>query len=164
MSNLQQKLRENKNKIKREKFLSALDAKFSDFLTNAEVSSDVSCMKYAAFSTWDNKTNVQTTTRGEVNNWNNFTFKTWHELISVLEKFQKIKNYIGWFFADPDGPYYKISVNAFLAHIKSISNYGITHEHYYFGWVGDEDDVGIIIEHKHTPSNDGKFEISVWGI
>ena len=164
MSNLQQKLRENKNKIKREKFLFAVDSKFSDFLSNVEFSSDVSCIKYAAFSTWDNNANVQTTTRGEVKNWNNFTYKTWHELISVLEKFQQVKNYIGWFFVDTDGPYYKVSVNAFLSHIQSISNYGIVHEHYDFGWVGADDDVGIIIEYNHTSFSDNQFEISIWGI
>lgn len=164
MSNLQEKLRENKNKIKREKFLSALDSKFSGFLSNAEVNNDLSCIKYAAFSKWDVKNNVQTTSRGELTNWNNFTFKTWNELISVLEKFQKVKNYIGWFFIDPDGPYYKISVNAFLSHIQSIANYGITHEHYNFGWVGGEDDVGIIIEYNHTSPGDKNFVISVWGI
>ena len=48
MSKLQEKLRENKNKIKREKFLSTLDSKFSDYLSNAEVSSDVSCIKYSS--------------------------------------------------------------------------------------------------------------------
>ena len=150
--------------MKRKKFLSALDSKFSDFLSNAEFSSDASCLKYAAFPARDNKATFQTTTRGEVVNWNNFTFKTWHELISVLEKFQQIKNYIGWFFIDTDGPYYRVSLNAFLSHIKSISNYGITHEHYDFGWVGAEDDVGIIIEYNHISSTSNKFEVSVWGI
>ena len=121
-------------------------------------------LNIAAFSKWDSKANVQTTTRGEVVDWKNFTFKTWHELISVLKKFQKIRNYIGWFFVDPDGPYYKVNVNAFLSHIESISNYGITHEHYDFGWVGGEDDVGIIIEYNQTSFSDNKFQISVWGI
>ena len=164
MSSLQEKLRENKNKIKREKFLSATDPKFSNFLASAEVSNDVSCLKYAAFSIWDVKAHVQTTSRDKVTNWNNFTFKTWDDLISALKRFQKIKNYIGWFFIDTDGPYYKISVNAFLSHIQSIAKYGINHEHYDFGWVGGEDDVGIIIEHHHESPSGKDFGISVWGI
>ena len=164
MSKLQQQLIENKNRIRREKFLTALDAKFSDFLSSAEFSSDASCIKYAAFPMWDNEADIKTTTRGEVIDWKNFTFKTWHELISVLAKFQQVKNYIGWFFVHPDGPYFRISLNAFLSNIESISKYGKTHEHYYFGWVGAEDDVGIAIEYNHKSSTPNKFEISVWGI
>ena len=164
MSKFHQQLRENKNKIKRKNFLSALDPKFSDLLSNAEFSSDLSCIKYAAFPTLDNKSNLQTTTRGEVADWKNFTFKTWHDLISVLEKFQKLKNYIGWFFVDSDGPYYKVSLIAFLSNIESISNYGITHEHFDFGWVGAEDDVGIIIGDNQISSAAKKFQVSVWGI
>jgi len=164
MSKLQEKLRENKNRIKRDKFLAALDSKFSNFLSNAEFSTDVSCIKKAAFSIWDVNANMRTTTRGKMKNWNNFTFKTWQELIAAIGRFQQVKNYIGWFFADTDGPFFKISVNAFLSHIKSISEYGTTHEHYNFGWVGAEDDVGIIIEYNHTSFSDNKFAISVWGI
>jgi hypothetical protein len=164
MKKFQQKLIENKHKLKREKFLTALDLKFADFLASAEFSSDESCIKYAAFPTWDNEANVKTTTRGAVVDWKNFTFRTWQELISVLEKFQKVKNYIGWFFIDADGPYYRISVNAFLSHIKSIANYGIIQKHYDFGWVGANDDVGIIINYNHSASTVKKFEVSVWGI
>lgn len=164
MSKLQEKLRENKNRILRDKLLSTFDPKFSDFLSNAEFSSDTSCIKNAAFPMWEADADVQTTTRGKLKNWNNFTFKTWQDLIAALKRFQQVKNYIGWFFADTDGPYFKMSVNAFLAHIQSISNYGITHEQYNFGWVGAEDDVGIIIGCDHESSDDNKFEISVWGI
>lgn len=164
MRKIQQKLIENKNMRRKEKFLAALDSKFADFLSDAEISSDATCIKYAAFPAWDNNANIQTTTRGKVTDWRNFTFKTWRELISVLEKFQKVKNYIGWFFVDADGPYYKISVNAFLANIKSIANYGIMHKHYDFGWVGDADDVGIIISYNRISSTSNKFEVSVWGI
>jgi hypothetical protein len=164
MNSLQQKLRENKNKIKREKFLSVLDSKFSTFLSHAEYSSEVSCIQYAAFPKWDDKANVQTTTRGKVKNWNNFTFKTWQELISLLAKFQQVKNYIGWFYIDTNGPYYRISLNAFLSHIQSISDYAIKNEHYNFGWVGGVDDIGIIIEKNHTASVDNEFMISIWGI
>jgi hypothetical protein len=164
MKKIQQQLINNKNKLRREKFLAALDSKFADFLADVEYSNDVTCIRYAAFPAWDNEADILTTTRGKVIDWKNFTFKTWRELISVLEKFQKVKNYIGWFFADDDGPYYKISVNAFLANIKSIANYGIMHKHYNFGWVGDADDVGIIISYNRISSTANKFEVSVWGI
>ena len=164
MNKIQQKLKENKDKIKREKLLSSLDTKFSDFLSHAEYSGEVSCLKYAAFPKWDDIAKVQSTTRGEVKNWNNFTFKTWHELIAVLKKFQEVKNYIGWFFMESDGPYYRININAFLAHIQSISDYGITYEHYNFGWVGEFDDVGIIIGKNHTSSSGNELNISIWGI
>jgi hypothetical protein len=164
MNTLQQKLRENKNKIEREKFLSVLDSTFSVFLSKAECSSEVSCIKYAAFPKWDDKANVQTTTRGKVKNWNNFAFKTWQKLISVLTKFQQVKNYIGWFYIDTNGPYYRISLNAFLSHIQSISDYAINNEHYNFGWIGEVDDIGIIIEENHTSSSDNEFKISIWGI
>jgi hypothetical protein len=164
MSKLQNNLKENKHKIKREKFLSALDPEFSNFLASAEFSSDDSCLKYAAFPRRDSEAPGQRTTRGKVTNWNNFTFRTWQELISALGKFQQVKNYIGWFFIDADGPYYKVSVNAFLAHIKHISQYGTAHEHYDFGWVGAEDDVGIIIGYDHASTSPKKFAISMWGI
>jgi len=164
MGKLQNNLDENRNKIKREKFLSALDPAFSGLLANAEFSGEASCLKYAAFPKKDDEGRVQTTTRGTLPNWNNFNFRTWQELISMLERFQQVKNYIGWFFADTDGPYYKISVNAFLSHIKSISQYGSTHEHHNFGWVGAQDDVGILIGYDHTSSSPKKFSVSVWGI
>ena len=164
MSEFQEKLRENKNRIKKEKFLAAVDSQFSSFLSYAEVRNDASCIKNAAFSAWDVTSNVQTTTRGNVKNWNNLTFKTWQELIAALARFQHVKNYIGWFFEDKDGPYFKISVNAFLSHIQSIAKYGITNGHYDFGWVGAEDDVGIIIQYNHTSLRTNKFEISLWGI
>ena len=164
MSNIQQKLKENKDKIKREKFLSSIDQKFSTFLVTAEYSSGNSCAKYAAFPKWDDRGNLQTTTRGELKNWNNFTFKTWHELIAMLQKFQKVRNYIGWFFIDADGPYYKTSLNAFLSYIKSISDYCIRYEHNNFGWVGEVDDVGIIIGKNPASSDNNEFNISLWGI
>jgi hypothetical protein len=165
MKQIQQKLIENKHKVKREKFLAALDTKFADFLSDAEVSSDASCMRYAAFPVRDKEARIKTSTRGAaVGDWKNFSFRTWQELISLLERFQKVKNYIGWFFIDADGPYYRISVNAFLAYIKSIANYGIMQKHYDFGWVGANDDVGIIITYNNSASAMKKFDICVWGI
>jgi len=163
MSNIQQKLKVNKDKIKREKFLTLLNQKFSEFLALSEYSSEASCIKYAAFPKWDNTGNVQTTTRGSVKNWNNFSFKTWHELITALQKFQKVKNYIGWFFVDADGPYYKISINAFLSYIENLSDFCTTYERYDFGWIGEVDDIGIIIGRNPASSNK-KFNISIWGI
>lgn len=164
MSTFQEKLRENKNRIKKEKFLSAVDSNFAAFLSNAEASNDLSCIRNAAFPTRDVNSDVQTTTRGKVKNWHNLTFKTWEELVAALARFKQVKSYIGWFFADADGPYFKISVNAFLSHLQSISNYAIANAHYDFGWVGAEDDVGIIIQNDHTSSRANKFEISLWGI
>ena len=164
MSDLPQKLKENKDKIRREKFLAALDAKFSDFLANTEFSSEVSCVKYAAFQEWDEKANIVKTSRSNVKNWNNFNFSTWQELITVLKKFQQVKSYIGWFFIEQDGPYYSMSLNAFLSHIQEISNYGIRNKHYTFGWVGQFDDVGIIIDKNPIPSSDKELNICIWGI
>lgn len=164
MSNIQQKLKENKDKIKRDKFLSLVDPDFSEFLAKAEYSSEISCIKYAAFPKGNHTANVQTTSRGDVKNWNNFTFKTWHELITVLKKFQHVKNYIGWFFIDADGPYYRTSLNAFLSYIQSISDYCISYDHHNFGWVGEVDDVGIIIGKNHASSNNNELNISIWGM
>ena len=164
MNKLQDKLRDNKNRVQREKFLSELEPKFSALLASAEFSNDIACMKYAAFPKWDAHANMLTTSRGDIKNWNNFTFKTWPELITALAMFQKVKNYIGWFFENRDGQYYKISINAFLSNIQSISDYGTAHGHYDFGWVGADDDVGIIIERSLTPSGGNEFRISVWGI
>lgn len=164
MKKIQQKLEENKNKIKREKFLSAIDQKFSHFLANAEYSSDVSCMKYAAFPLQGHGAHGQMTSRGEMKNWNNLTFRSLNQLIAALEKFKKVKNYIGWFFIDATGPFYRISLNAFLSYIQNISDYCIAHEHHNFGWVGDADDVGIIIGKKHDATDNNEFNISIWGI
>ena len=164
MSNIQHKLKENKSRIRREKFLSASDSKFSDFLSHAEYCSEISCIKNAAFPKWDKDINIITTSRGELRNWNNFKFKTWQELIAMLKKFHQVKNYIGWFFIEDDGPFFKISLNAFLSHIQHISNYGIKNAHYNFVWVGDIDDVGIIIGENPSQSNGNKFNISIWGI
>ena len=164
MSTLQHKLTLNKFKIKRDKHLKDFDQKFSDFLADVEFSGEADCIKYAAFSKWDDKSGVRTTSRGDLKNWNHFTFNTWNELMSVLKKFQQVKNYIGWFFIDADGPYYKMSINAFLSHIQSISNYATNNDRYDFGWVGGADDVGIIIGHNQPPSKDNKFRISIWGI
>lgn len=165
MSKLQHQLRENQGKIKRNKFLSKLDHEFSNFLLSAEFSCDPASIKNAAFPVLDKETNLQTTSRGKVKNWNNIKFKSWQDLISVLKKFSKVRNYIGWFFIDTDGPYYRISLNAFFAHIDRLSEYAVKHDHYNFGWVGSPDDVGIIIDHTaSTDAKDKKFEISLWGM
>jgi len=164
MSNIQQKLKINKNKLKREKFLSATDSKFSNFLSQAEYSIEESCIKYAAFPKWDNNNKLIATNRDELIGWNNYTFRSWGELISALKRFQQVKNYIGWFFIDHDGPYFKISLNAFLSHIPNISDYGILYGLYNYGWVGAVDNVGIIIEKNPKSQNDKKFNISIWGI
>lgn len=164
MSKFQQKLKENKNKIKREKFLASVDRKLSAFLANVEYSDEISCIKFAAFPRWDDTAQAQTTTRGDVKNWNYFSFRTWQELIAVLKRFQQVKNYIGWFFIDADGPYYRISLNAFLANIRSISEYCSAHGNHNFGWVGDIDDVGIIIGENSSPPGSHAYTISIWGI
>lgn len=164
MSNIQQKLQENKNKIKREKFLALLDKNFSEYLAKTEYSNEVSCIKYAAFPKWVDSANVQTTTRGDVKNWMKINFKTWHELVAILKKFHEVKNYIGWFFIDTDGPYYRTSLNAFLSYTQSISDYCTKHEHYNFGWVGEVDDVGLLIGKNPAPSINEEYYISIWGI
>ena len=164
MSKLQQQLKENKDKIKRGKFLALLDQELAGFLSTAEFSSDASCIKNVAFPESSGETNGEATTRGEAKKMNTIKFKTWQDLISVLRKFQKVKDFIGWFFVDTDGPYYRISLKAFFAHIEGISNYAVKHEHYNFGWVGSVDDIGIIVAHDHNSPGDKKFAISVWGI
>lgn len=166
MSKLQLQLKENKDKIKREKFLSVLEKEYKDFIAASEYSSDESCIKKAAFPVWDTETNALTTSRGQVKNWNNIKFKSWQDLVSVLKKFSKVRNYIGWFFIDADGPYYRISLNAFFAHIDGLSEYAVKHDHYRFGWVGSPDDVGILIGYSDTSTgaNDKKFDISLWGM
>lgn len=164
MSKLQQQLKENKDKIVRDKFLSTLAPEFSAFLAASEFSSDNSCIKNAAFPNWNKETNTLTTTRGTIAGWNNFKFKTWDDIVAVLKKFQKVKNYIGWFFIDADGPYFRVSFTAFFNHIDEMTAYSKTHDHYTFGWVGDADDVGIIVQHNEATSGDKKFAISIWGL
>jgi hypothetical protein len=164
MTKFQQKLQENKNKIKRDKFLASIDQDFAEFLANTEFSGEVTCIKYAAFPKWTDTAEVKTTTRGPVKNWNKINFKTWHELIAILKKFQKVKNYIGWFFIDAEGPYYKTSLNTFLSYIQNISDYCTTSEHYNFGWVGEVDDVGIIIGTNPASSTHKEYHISIWGV
>lgn len=164
MANIQQKLRENKGNIRREKFLSALDLEFSEFLSHVEYSSEEFCIRNAAFPVRDEAAHVVTSSRGKVKNWNNFNFKKWQELVAILKKFQKVKDYIGWFFIERDGPYYRISLKAFFSHITDISNYGVQNEHYNFGWVGEADDVGIIIEESQIGASEKKFSICIWGL
>ena len=164
MGIIQQKLKENKSKMRREKLLSASELNLSDFIAHAECSNEISCIKNAAFPEWNNKINGMTTSRGKIANWNNFSFKSWQELIAVLKRFQQVKNYIGWFFLDREGPYFKVSLNAFLSNVPNISDYGSQTEHYDYGWVGEVDNVGIIIEKNNGMSTDRKFNISIWGI
>jgi len=164
MSKIQQKLTENKSKIRREKILSASDQVLSDFLSRAEYSNEVSCIKNAVFPRWKKNINEIKTSRDVISNWNNITFKTWQELINVLKRFKRVKNYIGWFFIDREGPYFKISLNAFLSHIQNISSYGEQNEHYNYGWVGEFDNVGIIIETTTISSSNKKFNIIIWGM
>ena len=75
MSKLQQQLKENKDKIKREKFLALLDADYKYFISAAEFSSNEACIKNAAFPVWDEETKSWTTSRGKVSNWNNLIKK-----------------------------------------------------------------------------------------
>ena len=167
MNKLQQQLLENKGKIKRDKFLSKLDQDLYGFFSAAEFSSDPSCIDNAAFPSWNEEGKTLTSSRGRVKGWNNFKFKSWQDLISLLKKFSKVRNYIGWFFVEADGPYYRISLNAFLDHIDGLSEYANKQEKYDFGWVGQSDDVGIIIGHHpaNSPQNgDKQFEISIWGM
>lgn len=164
MSIIQQKLKENKSRLRKEKILSALEPPFSDFLSQAECEIDLSYLKNFTHQRWDNDTDDKPTNPERAICCNKFTFRSWSELITLLKKFQQVKNYIGWFFLDPDGPYFRISLNAFLSHVPHISDYGTQNDHYYFGWVGDSDNVGIIIGQNATASSDKKFNITLWGI
>lgn len=164
MSSIQQKLKENQSRIRREKFLSGLDDEFSGFLSRAEFSSEDSCLRNGAFPEWDKEKNAIVASRGTVKNWNTFNFQSWQELIALLKRFKHVKDYVGWFFKEQDGPYFRISLKAFLAHIHNISVYAAQNEHYDFGWVCDVDDVGIIIGKNPTPASDKKFNISIWGL
>ena len=164
MDKLQKKLKENRNRRARERLLSSLDSKFESFLSNVEFSSDISCLKYAAFSTWDMEADCQTTTRGQIPDWKNFTFKTWQDLIAFLKSFKISGNIQGYFFIDIDGPYYLINVHDFMSNIDSLSEYALRKEHFDFGWVGALTDSGIIVEFNQTSFCRNEFEISIWGI
>lgn len=164
MSKLDQKLRENRNRRARDVFLLALGGKFGDILSEAKYSSDVACIKYAAFATWDMEADCETTTRGQVIGWENHTFKTWQELITELKRSSHGNDVNGWFFNDTDGPYYQVSLESFLANADSISVYADVSDHRDFGWVGAERDCGMIIEFNHTSLCRNEYELCTWGI
>ncbi len=164
MSKLERKLKENRNRRARERLLSSLEFKFSSFLSNVEFSCDVNCLKYAALSTWDMEADCQTTTRGKISGWKNFTFNTWQDLIVFLKSYKISENLRGYFFIHIDGPYYLINSQDFMNNIDSLSEYALRNENYDLGWVGSEADSGIIVEFNHTSFCRNEFEISIWGI
>lgn len=163
MSKIQRKLLENSHRREREALLLSLPKQLGDFLRNVEYSSEVSCIRYAAFSTWDEQLDCQTTTRGTIENWNNFTFKYWEDLIASFNSLPVNKS-VGWLFFNTGGPYYKIKFSELHNFINDIQIYTSKTEKYDFGWVGEEVDCGVVAEFNHTSFCRNEFELSVWGI
>ena len=164
MSKIEQKLKENRNRRAREKLLSTLDEASRIVLSNSKYDSDISCLKYAAFPTWDIESDCQTTTRGIVDGWQNETFKYWDDLVEKIRNSDIENNLLGWFFIDTDGPFYLLEWCEMTRILDSISNYAKSNEHYDFGWVGANSDFGIIAEFEHTSFCRNEFEVSKWGI
>lgn len=164
MSRLDQKIRENRNRRARDTFLQELDAGFGGLLAGANFSTNVNCIKHAAFTTWDHEADCETTTRGQIIGWENRGFAAWRELISSLKRLPFRKHVEGWFFIDTDGPYYEISSEDFLAGADSFSAYAEANDHRNFGWVGAAIDCGVIVEFNHTTFCRNQFELCTWGI
>lgn len=164
MSKIEQKLKENRNRRAREKLLSALGEDGKRVLSKVEFTSDVSCLKYAAFPTWDMESDCQTTTRGKIEGWENETFKHWDEAINHLKSINIASKIKGWFFIDTDGPFYLLEWKDIKSILDDVSTYAEYHEHYDFGWVGESIDCGVILEFEHTSFCRNEFEVSKWGI
>lgn len=163
MSSIEQKLRENRHRRERESLLSTLPQLFSEFLQNVEYSSDVDCIRYAAFSTWDHERDCLTTTRGVIDNWNNYTFKCWEELITSFKSLP-VNECTGWLFFDTEGPYFKIKLSDLQYFLNDVETYTRKFDLFDFGWVGADIDCGAIAEFNHTSFCRNEFELSVWGI
>ncbi|PTP11445.1 hypothetical protein CWO27_23265 [Vibrio sp. 10N.286.51.C3] len=163
MSKIEQKLRENHHRREREALIRALPKRISDFLEGVEYSSDVNCIRYAAFSTWDEELDCLTTTRGNIENWNNHNFKYWEDLIGKFKELP-ISDTAGWLFFDCQGPYYKVQFTELHRFLTEIEMYTKQTEIFDFGWVGEELDCGVIAEFNQTSFCRNEFELSVWGI
>ncbi|MGF1863139.1 hypothetical protein [Photobacterium profundum] len=163
MSKIERKLKENRNRRARESLLSLLPGSFGSYLENVEFSSDENSLRYAAFSTWDHESDSQTTTRGLVESWENYTFKDWSDLIGALKRLPS-GEYAGWLFFDTDGPYYKVKFSELLLFLNELELFTTENDKFDFGWVGAELDCGIIAEFNRTSFCRNDFELSVWGI
>jgi len=164
MTELEKKLHENKNRNKRESLLSSISGTFSEDIKNAQYSSNVDCIKFAAFSTWDQEKDLQTTTRGLIEGWSNLTFSNWLDLIKKINDFKTYENLQGWFLIDTEGPYYQLTLDKFLLNIDHISQYCISKESYDFAWIGSTNDCGIISEFDKTSFCSNDFQLSTWGL
>ncbi|MCG9685175.1 hypothetical protein L1D31_21875 [Vibrio sp. Isolate23] len=163
MSKIEQKLKENRNRRAREKLLSKLPESLAGYLGQVNFSSDVICLRYAAFSTWDQSTDTQTTTRGVIENWRSFSFQYWSDLFGALRELPS-REYEGWLFFDVDGPYYKVKLSELFLFSSELELFTSQNESYDFGWVGADLDCGVIAEFNHTSFCRNDFELSIWGI
>lgn len=164
MSLMEKRVLENRNRRKREEFISQCSDKLSDFISVAPFSSDIELIKFAAFSTWDMERNVQTSTRGDIENWKAFDFPEWKNLILAIKALKSKQDISGYFFTDTDGPYYEMSLWKFLQFIDEISEFAVSYESYDFAWIGYEKDCGIIAEFDHTSMCRNEFELALWNI
>lgn len=83
-------------------------------------------------------------------------------MISFVKQISLPENAIGWFFFNTDGPYYKITFAEFQNHVDSISTYVESIGSYDFGWVGADNDIGVIVEFEHTNFCKNDFCLSTW--
>ena len=74
------------------------------------------------------------------------------------------KEILGWFFISTDGPYYLLTLAEFVANLNNMSEYCKANNRYDLGWVGKNQDMGIIFEFDHTNFCRNQFEFCRWGI
>jgi hypothetical protein len=164
MSKLEVKLREVKNKRARREFLEELSNKFSALLENSEYKHDTACLKFSAFTTWDDDRDCETTTRGDIDGWEVQYFYTLVEVIRRVKETIPQSEVSGWFFINTDGPYFSLTLADFIRSLDGLNEYCERNEHYELGWVGKEQDMGVIIEFNHTSFCRNQLELCTWGL
>ena len=164
MSKLETKLRELAHKRARRDFLALVEPSFSELLSDVSFSHDVQCLKYAAFSTWDIEVDKQTTTRGEVLGWELRYFDNITEIVNFIRSSFEPTAISGWFFIDTDGPYYSLSLSEFLLNLNPIQKYCEREKSYDIGWVGQDVDMGIVLEFNQTSFCRNQLEVCTWGM
>jgi hypothetical protein len=164
MSKLEVKLREVKNRKARREFLEELSNQFSALLEKSEYQHNTACLKFAAFTTWDNDRDCETTTRGDIEDWEIHYFYTLIEVIRTVKATIPQTEVSGWFFISTDGPYFSLTLADFILSLDGLSEYCEKNNHYDLGWVGKEQDMGVIIEFNHTSFCRNQLELCTWGL
>lgn len=164
MKKLDVKLRELKNKRARREFLEELNNCFSILLEKSEYQNETACLKFAAFTTWDYDRGCETTTRGDVEGWKIDYFYGLFEVIDRIKESIPQYDVLGWFFINTDGPYYSLTLADFIQNLDGISEYCERKNHFDVGWVGKDQDIGVVIEFNHTTFCRNQLELCSWGL